>query len=229
MADNVNPMNYYQTIATNQNGKTDSGTAIKRDTRAMDEDAFVRILVAEMANQSPDNPQDSTQFVAQMAQFSSVQEMTNLNRTMTFNSASNTIGKFVTLKDVDENGVPIRGLVRKTARNGDNITVFVQLFDSEGNPVYQQKYDSNGKPVLDSNGKPVYVLDPKYNADGTQAKDDKGNLLYEPRGKVVQFSYSDISAINDGHDVQDTEAEAQQDADDEKKKEEAKQQATAIK
>lgn|GEM_PF-3415300 len=222
MSDSINPMNYYQTVGTKDNGKTDSGTAIKRDTRAMDEDAFVRILVAEMANQSPDNPQDSTQFVAQMAQFSSVQEMTNLNRTMTFNSASDTVGKFVTLKDVDKDGNPIRGLVRKTTRNGDNITVFVQLMDKDGNPVYQQKYDSSGNAVLDSKGKPVYELDPKYNADGTQAKDDKGNLLYQPRAKVVEFSYADISAINDGHDVQDTEAQAEQEAEDEKSKEATK-------
>lgn len=222
MSDSVNPMNYYQTVATKGNGKTDNGTAIKRDTRAMDEDAFVRILVAEMANQSPDNPQDSTQFVAQMAQFSSVEQMTNLNRTMTFNNASDTIGKFVTLKDVDEDGNPIRGLVRKTARNGDNITIFVQLMDKDGNPVYQQKYDSSGHAVLDSKGNPVYELDPKLTADGTQAKDDKGNLLYQPRAKVIEFPYADVSAINGGLDVQDTEAQAEQEAEDEKSKEATK-------
>lgn len=206
MANVVNPFNDYQTITTKGNGKTNDGTVIKRNSNAMDQDTFVRILVAEMAHQSPDNPQDSTQFVAQMAQFSSVEQMTNLNRTMTFNSASNTIGKFVTLKDVDGDGKPIRGLVHKVARNGDNITMFVQLIDSNNKPVYQQKYDSNGNPLKDDKGNPVYETVPKYNADGTPAKDDKGNQLFEPVNKVLEFPYADIASINDGIDAKDTQA-----------------------
>lgn len=206
MADITNPFNDYQTVITKGNGKTNDGTVIKRNLNGMDQDAFVKILVAEMSHQSPDNPQDSTQFVAQMAQFSSVQQMVNLNRTMTFNSASNTIGKFVTLKDVDGDGKPIRGLVHKVARSGDNITMFVQLIDSNNKPVYQQKYDSNGNPLKDDKGNPLYETVPKYNADGTPAKDDKGNQLFEPVNKVLEFPYADIASINDGIDAKDTQA-----------------------
>jgi len=209
MANSVNAMNYYQTVATKGNGKTDNGTAIKRDTNAMNQDTFVKILVAEMANQSPDNPQDSTQFVAQMAQFSSVEQMTNLNRTMTFNSAANTIGKAVTLKDVDANGDPIRGVVRKATRNGDNMTIFVQLVDKEGKLVYQEKYDSNGNVMKDKDGKPIYETMPKYDADGNEVKDKDGKVIYVNVPKVVEFPYADISNINDGLDATDTEAEEQ--------------------
>lgn len=218
MADSVNAKNYYQTIATTGNGRTDNGTAIKRDTNAMNQDAFVKILVAEMANQSPDNPADSTQFVAQMAQFSSVEQMTNLNRTMTFNSASNTIGKAVSLKDVDADGNPIRGVVHKVTRNGDNITVFVQLVGSDNKPVYQEKYDSNGNVMKDKDGNPVYEMTPQLDEKGNEVKDKDGKVQYVKVPKVVEFPYADISNINDGYDVRDTEADQQKAIDDAKAK-----------
>lgn len=221
MANTVNPMNYYQTVATNGNGKTDNGTVIKRDSNAMDQDAFVKILVSEMANQSPDNPADSTQFVAQMAQFSSVEQMTNLNRTMTFNSASNSIGKAVTLKDVDDAGNPIRGVVHKVARNGDNITVFVQLVDSDNKPVYQQKYDASGNAMKDKDGNPIYETTPQLDDKGNEVKDKDGKVQYVNVPKVVEFPYADISNINDGYDVKDTEAEEQKIIDDAKAKADA--------
>lgn len=45
-------------------------------------DAFMRILVTQMKNQNPLEPLKDTEFIGQMAQFSSLEQLTNLNQAM---------------------------------------------------------------------------------------------------------------------------------------------------
>lgn len=46
---------------------------------SLDYDAFLRLLIAEMKNQDPTNPIDSSQYVAQLATFSSVEQAVKTN------------------------------------------------------------------------------------------------------------------------------------------------------
>lgn len=48
----------------------------------LDKDAFIKILLTQLANQDPSNPMQDREFIAQMAQFSALEQMTNLNETM---------------------------------------------------------------------------------------------------------------------------------------------------
>ena len=43
------------------------------------ESTFLTLLVAQLQNQDPMSPADSTQFVTQLAQFSSLEQLTNIN------------------------------------------------------------------------------------------------------------------------------------------------------
>ncbi|MFC0188891.1 flagellar hook assembly protein FlgD [Fictibacillus aquaticus] len=45
-------------------------------------DDFLRILITQLQNQDPSNPMQDREFIAQMAQFSSLEQMTNMNKTM---------------------------------------------------------------------------------------------------------------------------------------------------
>jgi flagellar basal-body rod modification protein FlgD len=55
------------------------GTAPSGPSSKLDKSAFVKLLVTQMRNQDPLAPGDSTQYVAQLAQFSSLEQMQNLN------------------------------------------------------------------------------------------------------------------------------------------------------
>ncbi|NBG87569.1 flagellar hook capping protein [Isachenkonia alkalipeptolytica] len=47
----------------------------------LDKDAFLQLLTTQLSNQDPLNPTEDREFIAQMAQFSSLEQMQNLNDT----------------------------------------------------------------------------------------------------------------------------------------------------
>jgi flagellar basal-body rod modification protein FlgD len=82
-----------------------SGDQLSAASRAvsneLDKDAFLRLLIAELSNQDPLNPMDDREFIAQMAQFSTLEQMTNMTKaleglsSMEQYSAASYVGKMV--------------------------------------------------------------------------------------------------------------------------------------
>jgi flagellar basal-body rod modification protein FlgD len=64
-------MNTTQPSTTNSTDQTSKS--------AVDYQSFLKLLVAEMKNQDPTNPMDSTQYVAQLAAFSQVEQSVQIN------------------------------------------------------------------------------------------------------------------------------------------------------
>ncbi|WP_426153779.1 flagellar hook assembly protein FlgD [Pseudomonas sp. DC3000-4b1] len=60
-----------------------SSSSSTSSTETMGKDTFLQLLVTQMKNQNPLDPQDNSEFVAQLAQFSSVEGINNLNDTVT--------------------------------------------------------------------------------------------------------------------------------------------------
>lgn len=58
---------------------TDTQRNITNESSQLGEDAFLQLLVTQMKYQDPLNPADNKESIAQMAQFSSLEQMTNLN------------------------------------------------------------------------------------------------------------------------------------------------------
>jgi flagellar basal-body rod modification protein FlgD len=60
-------------------GNTSDTTAAKSSAAALDYDTFLKLLVAQMKNQDPTKPMDSTEYVAQLATFSQVEQTIQMN------------------------------------------------------------------------------------------------------------------------------------------------------
>jgi flagellar basal-body rod modification protein FlgD len=84
-------------------------------------DDFLKILVTQMQNQDPMNPMDDTQSIAQMAQFSALEQMTNiaasmtsLDKTMTNYSQQSMLAQGATLIGKSVSGVNTDGSTKIT-------------------------------------------------------------------------------------------------------------------
>ncbi len=98
----------------------------------MDKDAFLKLLVTQLKNQDPMKPMQDTEFIGQMAQFSSLEQMQNMNKQMAaqnnfaqLSQASSLIGKDVTLVTNGEDAQTITGMVDEVRQTGGETFVIV--------------------------------------------------------------------------------------------------------
>lgn len=68
-----------QTGAVSNSASSANANAISNATQGMGQDAFLQLLVTQLQNQDPLKPQDPTQFVAELAQFSSLDMLGQIN------------------------------------------------------------------------------------------------------------------------------------------------------
>ena len=92
---------------------TSTASAVTRATNnELGKDAFLKLLIAELSNQDPTNPVEDREFISQMATFSTLEEMQNMNSTLTTMadankfSAVNYIGKAVAFTNDEGKQVP---------------------------------------------------------------------------------------------------------------------------
>ena len=79
-----------------------SSSATTTTTKSNDElgkDEFLKLLVTQLQNQDPLSPMEDQDFIAQMAQFSSLEQMQNMNSSIAISQASSMIGAKVTWED----------------------------------------------------------------------------------------------------------------------------------
>lgn len=82
----------YEKLTKNQGGVAYTGNT------ELGKDEFLKLLVAQMRNQDPMKPMEDKEFIAQMAQFSSLESMHNLANTV---QATNMVGKYVEAEVTD--------------------------------------------------------------------------------------------------------------------------------
>ncbi len=104
--------------------------------KTLNQDDFFKLLSVQMQSQDPLNPMQDTEFIAQMASFSSLEQMKNLSSSFAAfvtqqnsNEAAGYLGKTVTVLD-PEKGL-ITGVVSKVtfAEEGAQLIVNGKTFD----------------------------------------------------------------------------------------------------
>lgn len=96
----------------------------------LDKDAFLKIMIEQLKNQDPASPMDSDAFISQMAQFTMMEQLTNMNTQLThltqmqqLTQGSALIGQQVTV--IDQAGEAHTGLVDKVAVYSGGVSVVV--------------------------------------------------------------------------------------------------------
>ena len=90
-----------------------TNTADSSSNSSLDKDAFLQLLVTQMQYQDPLEPTSNTEYMAQLAQFSTVEELQNVNSTISNSQSLSLTGQYVILNVPDSAGniTPISGIV----------------------------------------------------------------------------------------------------------------------
>jgi flagellar basal-body rod modification protein FlgD len=168
-------------------------TTTAPSSSSLGKDDFMKLMIAQLKNQDPLNPMDGTAFSAQLAQFSSLEQLTNLNNYM-----KQSIDANATLTQSINNTL-ITGLIGKDVKlSGGNLKVNGQESLTLGyNLPVQAKsaliniYNSSGGLVKTINGISTNAGDNKLSWDLT---DDNGNKL--PNGTYT-FEVDAVNTVGD--------------------------------
>ena len=115
-------------------------TATEEANDSLGKDAFLQLLVTQMQNQDPLDPQDNGEYLAQLAQFSSLEQMTNVADNLS--SLSTVVNNIDTSVLVGQ----LSSMIGQDARWTET--------DAEGNTVV---YEGKIKGVSISDGNPTVI------------------------------------------------------------------------
>ena len=89
----VTSVNYSSGTASNTSSST------TKTNNELGKDDFLQLLVTQLQHQDPLAPMEDKEFISQMAQFTSLEQMKNMNNAVQITQATSYIGKQVTWAD----------------------------------------------------------------------------------------------------------------------------------
>lgn len=133
---------YLKSLQQVTSGKTgDSATGAS----TLGKDSFLQLLVTQMQNQNPLDPQDNSEFVAQLAQFSSLETMQNLSTSVDSIStmyqssqalqASSLVGRSVTVDAGSTYVDTSKAMTGSVVLPSSSSDTTVKIYDSTGTNV----------------------------------------------------------------------------------------------
>ncbi len=183
------------TVSAIGNSTSSTSSLSSANTQALDKDDFLKLLVTQLQNQDPLNPADSTEFVTQLAQFSSLEQLQNVNENI----------KIVQLFDQSINNSQAVTFVGKTVKASGC------MFELDDEGTYEVQYQLGEDAatvyvsITNSSGETVKKIEMENLSAGAQSvvwdgKDDNGNAL--PSGT---YSFT-VQAKNTDGEVMSTAA-----------------------
>ena len=112
-------------------------------------DSFLKILASELQNQDPTEPVSNTEYVAQLAQFNSLQQMSALNGSMSKFQAYSLIGMEVSYTATDSSGSTVSGTGTVKSVVSSDSEVYVMV---DGNKVKLSSVTSVTTPTATTTG-----------------------------------------------------------------------------
>lgn len=117
----------YGVSYTGTTGSSGTDNLKIQESSELDMQDFLDLMVAQLTNQDPMNPMDNTEFISQMAQFSSLEAMSEIRETSLQAQATSLIGKDVVVASYNSRGQLItdEGTVQKVTIYGGETKIYV--------------------------------------------------------------------------------------------------------
>lgn len=118
-------------LGINTMGQAATGTAERQPRTELGKDDFLKLLVAQMRYQDPLKPLENREFIAQLAQFSALEQMMNVGQATNLTYGMSMLGKKV--YGTTPQGEPIAGTAM-SVRLVDNVPM-VKVKPGNGDPI----------------------------------------------------------------------------------------------
>lgn len=146
-----------------------SSSTNRQPKNELGKDAFMQLLVTQLRYQDPLNPMDNQAFMAQMAQFSALEQMMNMSTSMEKSNAHALIGKVIEAEYKD----PATNQTEMVVGKVDGVVM------------------KNSKNYLMVDGKEIELADVQSVIDPSLLSDTEIASGFELLGKTVQASITD--------------------------------------
>lgn len=184
-----------------QSKSNSTGSSAKKND--LDKNAFLQLLTTQMKYQDPLNPNTDTEYIAQLATFSQLEQLQNLSNVTTNSQAFNLVGKNVIVKTENDTGniTYINGRVDFVNMNGSKTQLSINgsLYDIDQlNSVISDEYisEQNLPGVTQATALKFDAANPKdltFNVNlgsGDSVADDVAVAIND---KVIDTSLVDVS------------------------------------
>lgn len=188
-------------VVTPNTGVTQSVAPPATGKSALGRDEFVKLLLTQLANQDPTSPQSNEQFIAQLAQFTSVEAMTTVNQnletlilaqTAANQTASANLAGRTVMYNADK--------IHLDGNTNDEVNMRIRL-DSNASSVTVNVKDENGKVVRTMQLGPQQKGDIDATFENVEPPLPEGNYSFEVKalndqGKAVETELHFVDTID---------------------------------
>ncbi len=108
-------------------------------------DEFLKLLLVQLQHQDPTNPMKDEDFIAQLAQFSSLEQLTNISNSI--DQLNETFKENMLLNTADFIGKTVTADGWEISKEGDNISSLFYTLDDTATSVYINIYDQNNNLI----------------------------------------------------------------------------------
>jgi flagellar basal-body rod modification protein FlgD len=162
-----------------------SPTYATASSSTLGKDDFLKLLVEQLKNQDPMNPLDGTEFASQLAQFSSVEQLTNMNSNL---EASVTTNQLMAQSIGNSLATTMIGREIKAAGNtlkwdGETKVKFGYVLDTAATNATVRIYDAKGQLVQEIEGAGILEGENWLTWDGNEGVQPEGDYTFKVDAK----------------------------------------------